>query len=180
MTTALSKQQTSDLRACEQVIEKGIGTFRIVGKALAKIRDDRLYKSTHKSFEAYCSERWDFGRSYAARLIQAADVPEVLPSGQQIQTERQARKYLDEQHHPVAGDSDDDQDADGGAVRVTGGQLAEMEPDPVGVSEQGAAAKFRERLIGWTETQFNNIDDLSWQVAASVFLQLGDECETWN
>jgi hypothetical protein len=92
-----------------------------------------------------------------------------------------ARKYLDQQKlHPVAADSDDNQDADGGAVRVTDGQLAEMEPDPVGVSKQGAAAKFRERLIGWTEKQFDNIDDLSWQVAASVFLQLGDECETWN
>jgi hypothetical protein len=178
--TALSKQQTSDLRACEQVIEKGIGTFRIVGKALAKIRDDRLYKSTHKSFEAYCSERWDFGRSYAARLIQAAGVPEVLPNGNTIETEGAARKYLQEQRESNEAVTDDNQDADGGAVRVTDGQLAEMEPDPVGVSEQGAAAKFRERLIGWTQTQFNNIDDLSWQVAASVFLQLGDECETWN
>jgi polyhydroxyalkanoate synthesis regulator phasin len=71
-------------------------------------------------------------------------------------------------------------DADGGAEPVTSGPLVGMEPDPVGISEQGAAAKFRERLIGWTETQFNNIDDLSWPVAASVFLQLGDECETWN
>lgn len=70
--------------------------------------------------------------------------------------------------------------ADGGAESVTSGPLAGMEPDPVGDLQPGAAAKFRERLIGWTQTQFNNIDDLSWQVAASVFLQLGDECETWN
>jgi hypothetical protein len=78
MTTALSKQQASDLRACEQIINNGMMTFRKVGQALCKIRDDRLYKSSHKSFEAYCNDRWNFGRSYAARLIQAADVPEVL------------------------------------------------------------------------------------------------------
>lgn len=97
MTTALSKQQASDLRACEQVIAKGMGTFRAVGQALAKIRDERLYKASHKSFEAYCQERWQFGRSYAARLIQAADVPEVLPNGNRIENESQAREWIAEQ-----------------------------------------------------------------------------------
>jgi hypothetical protein len=179
MTTALSKQQTADLRACEQVIDSGLATFRKVGQALSKIRDDKLYKSSHKSFEAYCIERWDFGRSYAARLIQAADVPEVLPSGQQIQTERQARKYLDEQKQEAATVTEDD--ADGGESRVTDGPLAGMEPDPVGVDlEPGAAADFRSRLIAWTQKQFDNIDGLNWQLAGSVFLQLGDDCISWN
>jgi len=180
MTTALSKQQTAEFRACVQIVRKGINTFREVGQALTKIRDEQWYKQSHKTFEAFCIAEFGFKRSHAYRLIEAAAAVETSHVGDKLKTERQVREHLDQQkHHPVADDSDDDQ-ADGGAVPVTSGQLAGMELDPVGVSEQGAAAKFRERLIGWTEKQFDNIDDLSWQVAASVFLQLGDDCETWN
>jgi hypothetical protein len=158
MTTALSKQETSDLRACEQIINNGMMTFRKVGQALCKIRDDRLYKSSHKSFEAYCNERWNFGRSYAARLIQAADVPEQLPDGTKLNTEGAVRKYLQEQKQ-VADDSDDDQ-ADGGAAPVTSGPLAEMEADPVGVSEPVELDRVR-----WTAERLN----LLWSKYNVVF-----------
>jgi hypothetical protein len=135
MTTALSKQQQSDLRACEQVIERGLSTFVQVGKALAKIRDERLYKTTHKSFERYCQERWEFSRQRASQLILAAEQSTDVDTFENESQAREARHA--EKHHPtVADDSDDDdQDASGGAEPVTSGPLAGTEPDPAGVSE---------------------------------------------
>lgn len=45
-----------------------------VGEALLHIRDKRLYRSTHKTFEEYCRERWDFSRRRAYQLLDAAGV----------------------------------------------------------------------------------------------------------
>lgn len=62
------------LVSCEQRIERGLKTFIDVGQALAEIRDSRLYKGTHDTFEAYCRERWNMTPQYANRLVLAADV----------------------------------------------------------------------------------------------------------
>jgi phage N-6-adenine-methyltransferase len=48
----------SRLAECEAVIERGLATFVEVGNALLEIRDDRLYRETHRTFEDYCRERW--------------------------------------------------------------------------------------------------------------------------
>ena len=54
-----------------------------VGQALTQIRDAELYKAEHKTFEAYCSERWGFKRSYAYDLMKSAAVAEnVRHAGQ--------------------------------------------------------------------------------------------------
>jgi hypothetical protein len=42
------------------------------------VSDLRLYRTTHKTFEAYCQERWGWTKSYTNNLIQAADVNEDL------------------------------------------------------------------------------------------------------
>ncbi|MEV6524956.1 hypothetical protein AB0M43_23665 [Longispora sp. NPDC051575] len=81
----LSAAEAARLRQCEQVIAAGLDTFVEVGQALAVVRDLRLYRSEHQSFREYCQERWRLSRSYADRLISAADVvgvlAEVTPSG---------------------------------------------------------------------------------------------------
>jgi hypothetical protein len=58
----------------ERVISDGMRSFVDVGRALSRIRDEKLYQATHATFEAYCRERWEFTRSYAHRLIGAAGV----------------------------------------------------------------------------------------------------------
>jgi len=72
---------TPRLDALEAVIERGLGAFVEVGRALLEIRDSRLYRETHGTFEDYCRERWDFDRTYAHRLTQAATVVSMLPIG---------------------------------------------------------------------------------------------------
>lgn len=102
MTQALDQTEAAGLISSERealarheaVIERGKQTFVEVGRALAAIRDDRLYRSSHSTFEAYCKDRWSFGRTYAHRLIDSAAIAEMLPVGDTPANEAQARELL--------------------------------------------------------------------------------------
>lgn len=78
--SGLSKTETSRLAVCEGIISRGVTVFIEVGKALTEIRDGKLYRATHKTFEAYCKERWEIGRSRAYELIDQAKVTSALES----------------------------------------------------------------------------------------------------
>lgn len=89
----LSTTEQEDLTRHEQTIERGLKTFVEVGTALLAIRDARLYRAEHATFEDYCRERWQMGRNYVNKLISATEavanlgtVVPILPS-----SERQAR-----------------------------------------------------------------------------------------
>jgi hypothetical protein len=64
----------SRLADLEKVIERGLTHFVEVGNALLEIRESRLYQETHRTFEAYCKERWGMSRPRAYQLIEAAEV----------------------------------------------------------------------------------------------------------
>jgi len=99
----LTQGEAAALDAAEVVIEKGIKTFVAVGTALAEIRDRRLYRTTYTSFELYCTQRWGLSRSYAHRVIEAAQVVEMLPTGNTAPTsERQARELTPLRDDPEA------------------------------------------------------------------------------
>ena len=52
------------------------------GNALLEIRDSRLYRQTHATFEDYCGEKWGMSRIHAHRMIEAAVVVgNLLPIG---------------------------------------------------------------------------------------------------
>jgi hypothetical protein len=57
-TTALTAGERLDLTAAETIIREGLEKFIEVGQALAEIRDRRLYRATHRTFEEYAHERW--------------------------------------------------------------------------------------------------------------------------
>ena len=79
-----------ELSGYEKKIERGIATFVEVGSALKAIRDKKLYKLTHKSFESYVQERWGWTRVRAYQLIETADVQKNVNNC--IQNEGQARE----------------------------------------------------------------------------------------
>lgn len=97
--TAISKV-AKDLKHQEEIIQDGLKSFLHVGRALLAIRDENLYEEKYETFEAYCKSRWNFGRSYACRLIQSAEVvSDLLPIGNNKATplpsnESQARALL--------------------------------------------------------------------------------------
>ncbi len=68
--------------------------FYEAGSALRDLRDKRLYRSTHKTFEEYCKDRFGFTRYTAYNKIASATVfDNLLTIGQQIlpTNERQVR-----------------------------------------------------------------------------------------
>ncbi len=80
----LSGDDRAYLQEREKTIDTGRRTFLEVGQALIEIRayhGGLLYKR-YGTFEKYCQERWEFGRSYAFRLMDAAEIyREMLPRG---------------------------------------------------------------------------------------------------
>ncbi|WP_285710872.1 hypothetical protein, partial [Microtetraspora sp. NBRC 16547] len=68
-TGELTVAERDDLAACEAAIDTLRVAFWAAGKALQVIRDARLYRATHPTFEAYVGERWEMTRTQADRLI---------------------------------------------------------------------------------------------------------------
>lgn len=87
----LTQDEQRDRHRLELEVEQA---FYQAGKALAQLRQQRLYRSTYKTFEAYCQDRFRFTRRYSDYLIAAASVVENL---QQIRTIH-SQNHLNEEH----------------------------------------------------------------------------------
>lgn len=75
---AITRTEADHLAACEEVIERGLRGFIEVGRALLAIRDQRLYRATHTSFESYLQERWGIGRRRGDQLCAASEVVQQI------------------------------------------------------------------------------------------------------
>ncbi len=89
----LAAPERAELYRHEETITRARNAFVAAGEALAAIRDRKLYRETHSTFEDYCQERWQFTRAHAYQLIAASGVVgnlsttvDILPA-----TESQAR-----------------------------------------------------------------------------------------
>jgi hypothetical protein len=91
----------SRLAPLESIIERGQQTFIEVGAALLEIRDSRLYRASHATFEDYCQKRWGWTATHGRRLIEASEVAQIAPFGA-IANEAQARELLPLKDQPAA------------------------------------------------------------------------------
>jgi hypothetical protein len=80
-TTQLTGNEKAELETLESIIQREMGSFIAVGRALQTIRDQRLYREEFKNFKDYCNEKWAIGRHYAGYLIRGSRVATNL-SGQ--------------------------------------------------------------------------------------------------
>ena len=87
MSKAITIQESADLVRLENTITKGLQTFVDVGEALAEIRDRRLYRIEHSTFDDYLAEKWKISRSTASRLIRGAETAKLLPIGNSPKSE---------------------------------------------------------------------------------------------
>ena len=85
----LTVQEKTELAELETIIESGMKSFLVVGRALLKIRDSRLYRDSHRTFDDYCRDRWGMTRMRASQLIAAVAVSENVNNC--LQNEAQAR-----------------------------------------------------------------------------------------
>ncbi|WP_433227386.1 hypothetical protein [Microtetraspora malaysiensis] len=76
----LAEDERRDLATCEAALDHLRLAFWIAGRALQVIRDARLYRATHGTFEDYCLERWGMSRPHAYRLIAEWSLAERLLS----------------------------------------------------------------------------------------------------
>jgi hypothetical protein len=92
---AITPAESVRLIELERIIERGKQTFVEVGNALAEIRDSRVYRVSHRTFEDYCKERWGWSRQSAYQFITASEVVANVRLGGQDNSEpaseRQAR-----------------------------------------------------------------------------------------
>jgi hypothetical protein len=105
MSEVISIDESRRLMELERRIQRGLDTFMEVGEALLEIRESRLYRIEHGTFEEYCRSKWGMNPRYANRVIGAALVIENLgPMGPNPTTERQARPLtkLPPEDQPVA------------------------------------------------------------------------------
>lgn len=91
----LDDSEARELTQMESTIERGLRVFWEVGEALFTIRDRRLYRSTHATFDTYCRDRWQMSKTQANRLIGAAEVTKDLaPIGAIPSSESVARQLV--------------------------------------------------------------------------------------
>lgn len=70
----LSANENKRRAELEAVIDKNFKGFVQIGLALAEIRQSRLYRSTHRTFECYCADLWDMCKKRANQHIAATAV----------------------------------------------------------------------------------------------------------
>ncbi|MEO0927031.1 MAG: hypothetical protein AAFY63_14280 [Cyanobacteria bacterium J06643_13] len=68
---SLTTEEEGDRLHLERKVERA---FYEAGMALMQLRDRRLYRSTHATFEDYCRDRFDYVRRRSYQLIDAAKI----------------------------------------------------------------------------------------------------------
>jgi len=80
--TAITIDESNDFIRLESVIKNGINTWIEVGNALLEIRDRKLYRIEHSTFEEYCRSKWNMQRAQAYRIMAGAEaVNDLSPIG---------------------------------------------------------------------------------------------------
>jgi len=74
----LSAAEAQRLDELEAVITKNMGGFLAVAYALREIHEKDLFRTTHQFFYLYIKDMWEMGRHYAYRLIDAANVVDLV------------------------------------------------------------------------------------------------------
>jgi N6-adenosine-specific RNA methylase IME4 len=80
----LSLVERERLAKLERIIGEGLDQFLVVARALIEIRDSRLYRETHSTWESFVGERFGLARGTAYGLMAAARVAENVPTSEQL------------------------------------------------------------------------------------------------
>jgi hypothetical protein len=104
LTSFLSSEERARKRQLIKIVDRKLRSVIEAGPALLELRDSRLYRDTHSSFDAFCREQWHLSKTSANRLIQASEVAKnlekesdkfLIPMGVKPTSERQVRPLTD-------------------------------------------------------------------------------------
>jgi hypothetical protein len=71
-----------ELQTCEVIIQRHRQGFLATARALHTIWEKRLWRETHSSFESYCRQKWDLGKSQAYRYLEGYKLAEGTPNAE--------------------------------------------------------------------------------------------------
>jgi hypothetical protein len=131
----LDSREKGRLAGYVKIVTDGQQTFIEVGNALAAIRNERLYRATHKTFEAFCKEKWGYNSSRARQLIAASTTAESVTTGNTLPNERVARELAtvpEEKRDTVlewAEEKAGDKPVTAAAIRAAAKEVAQAEPE---------------------------------------------------
>ena len=80
MTNGLTKSQVARKNQLVKRVKDGLTTFLEVGNALKVLRDENLYRDTHKTFEAFMRAEFELSKSVGYYYIQSAETHSKLSS----------------------------------------------------------------------------------------------------
>lgn len=78
MPTELTANESARLGELEEKIKSGLPTFYMVGEAFKEIKENGLYLAEFRSFELYCSTKWQMTARRANQLASAATTVEKI------------------------------------------------------------------------------------------------------
>ena len=84
----LSEVERQERDTLEKAVQQ---TFFVAGEALKLLHDKKLYRETHRTFQSYVRERFNFTRTAAYYLIAATDVVNNLKCQQIVDTNNSTR-----------------------------------------------------------------------------------------
>ncbi|MFI0141564.1 hypothetical protein [Streptomyces luteogriseus] len=88
----LTEPEREALAQCKASVETLKLAFFAAGKALQIIRDARLYRATHSSFEAFVLDEFGMKRAYANKLIRTWRLAEYLIASEKLAPNWSQRK----------------------------------------------------------------------------------------
>jgi hypothetical protein len=85
LKTTLSDAEAAERKNLEKIIERNLANFQTagfqIGGALSAIRHNKLYRSTHKTFALYVSDKFGLSEPHAYSVMSAAATFEALTEG---------------------------------------------------------------------------------------------------
>lgn len=74
----LAPQEEQLLKDYEATLSQATLSYLVMGRCLGEVRDRKLYRGEYLTWEHYCSQRWDVGRSTAYNIVTAFEIAQGL------------------------------------------------------------------------------------------------------
>ena len=85
-------EEVKIIAECDSVISKHKQAFIDVAKAIMRMKEGRLYRFTHKTFDLYLQAKHGFTRQYSCMLLKSSEAAEKVSTVVNIPTEYAARQ----------------------------------------------------------------------------------------
>ncbi|MCH2397887.1 MAG: hypothetical protein MK364_02170 [Pirellulales bacterium] len=154
----LNTEEKRDFKRLDGVVKKACDAQWEMAAALNEIRERKLYRADHPTFEAYCKKQHAFTRTRAYQLTDAAEVRKQIENvyhGRQIPTsERQCRELVvvpENKLPEVWSQIVEHSESEGKQITA---KMIKEHTEPFRESADGASpefdeAKAAERITGW-------------------------------